>query len=208
MFCSKCGNEIQDGNAFCTKCGAPLTPKDSLEGDTERQLQNVLDEYDRLIEYYSPLKPEFDKLISLIEQSDSIKQPNIVSLTCLILGIMGIIFGINLLGVTAQYGFGGIFVSIIIVIISILLCRIHLKRKKEHKKIETQLLSEKNRIEGYIERCPGKSYTTNPSTIYQMFVDSESSLAYRDRVSKTFREANLTDCDLGTAIRGVAMSLG
>lgn len=27
MYCGKCGSFIPDGNAFCSKCGAPLSPE-------------------------------------------------------------------------------------------------------------------------------------------------------------------------------------
>ena len=45
MFCSKCGNEILEGQNFCTKCGTKITDQENSNADFtigKRQKENFL----------------------------------------------------------------------------------------------------------------------------------------------------------------------
>ena len=45
MFCTNCGSQVDDGQKFCTTCGAPMTQITSAATTQQFQQGNELDYY-------------------------------------------------------------------------------------------------------------------------------------------------------------------
>ncbi len=78
-FCSSCGSVINEGNKFCSKCGAPTgvqtISNPTTMGQQEITRKESLNELDRMIKYFSQKQDKYDEYDACNERISFLSNP-------------------------------------------------------------------------------------------------------------------------------------